>query len=203
MKNSERDYVNGTRMKASDKVIAMLVSLVMASTIVIGIAAEKKANAPVRNVSARVYFSPNGGCTEAIVREIRGAQKEILIQAFSFTSDTIAGELIAAHKRKVIIKVVLDRSQKRSVGGDAMKLVDAGIPVSFDTKFAIAHSKVMVIDDVRVITGSFNFTASAETRNLENMLILQSKELARQYKANWQTASTYAQPHNNERDRSE
>ncbi|HEX9920603.1 MAG TPA: phospholipase D family protein, partial [Candidatus Methylomirabilis sp.] len=35
---------------------------------------------------AEVYFSPHGGCTEAIVKEIGRAQSEILVQAYSFSS---------------------------------------------------------------------------------------------------------------------
>jgi len=47
----------------------------------------------------RVYFSPNGGCTEAIIEEIKNAKAEILVQAYSFTSAPIAKSLVDAHKR--------------------------------------------------------------------------------------------------------
>jgi isopropylmalate/homocitrate/citramalate synthase len=63
---------------------------------------------------------------------------------------------------------------------------DAGIAVRQDGKHAIAHNKVMVIDQAVVITGSFNFTNSAETRNAENVLILKSPDLALQYRLQWQ-----------------
>ena len=54
-----------------------------------------------------------------------------------------------------------------------------------DGKHAIAHNKLMVIDESIVITGSFNFTNSAETRNAENFLILKSSPLAVRYKEEW------------------
>ena len=38
----------------------------------------------------RVYFSPNGGCTDAILCQINQAKTEILLQAYSFTSKPIA-----------------------------------------------------------------------------------------------------------------
>jgi phosphatidylserine/phosphatidylglycerophosphate/cardiolipin synthase-like enzyme len=47
------------------------------------------------------------------------------------------------------------------------------------------HNKVMVMDESVVITGSFNFTNSAATRNAENVLVLKSFELAQRYKADW------------------
>jgi phosphatidylserine/phosphatidylglycerophosphate/cardiolipin synthase-like enzyme len=55
----------------------------------------------------------------------------------------------------------------------------------FDGSHAIAHNKVMIVDDNIVITGSFNFTNSAQTRNAENLLVLRSADLAQNYKANW------------------
>ena len=48
------------------------------------------------------------------------------------------------------------------------------------------HSKVMVIDRTIVITGSFNFTNSASTRNAENSLVLKSADLAEKYSQQWQ-----------------
>jgi phosphatidylserine/phosphatidylglycerophosphate/cardiolipin synthase-like enzyme len=57
------------------------------------------------------YFSPHGGATEAIVKEIDSAKKEILVQAYSFTSTPIAKALVNAHKRGVHVEVVLDKSQ--------------------------------------------------------------------------------------------
>ena len=48
-----------------------------------------------------VYFSPHGGCTEAIVRELGAAHTQVLVQAYSFTSAPIARALIAAKKRGV------------------------------------------------------------------------------------------------------
>jgi phosphatidylserine/phosphatidylglycerophosphate/cardiolipin synthase-like enzyme len=60
------------------------------------------------------------------------------------------------------------------------------IQMRFDGNHAIAHNKVMIVDDNIVITGSFNFTNSAQTRNAENLLVLRSADLAHNYKTNWQ-----------------
>jgi phosphatidylserine/phosphatidylglycerophosphate/cardiolipin synthase-like enzyme len=63
-------------------------------------------------VSWEVYFSPKGGCTDAIVRELNKAKTTILIQAYSFTSTPIAKALLGAHKRGVKVEVILDKSQR-------------------------------------------------------------------------------------------
>lgn len=137
------------------------------------------------NISGEVYFSPNGGCTEAIVNEIRHAKSEIYVQAYSFTSVPIAKALVDAHKRGIKVEVILDKSQKRERYTEATFLTNAGIPTYIDSIHAIAHNKIMVIDKEFVITGSFNFTKAAEEKNAENLLILKSKELASQYLMNW------------------
>jgi phosphatidylserine/phosphatidylglycerophosphate/cardiolipin synthase-like enzyme len=46
-----------------------------------------------------VYFSPHGGCTEAVVIELDKAESSVLVQAYSFTSAPIAKALVAAHER--------------------------------------------------------------------------------------------------------
>jgi phosphatidylserine/phosphatidylglycerophosphate/cardiolipin synthase-like enzyme len=66
-------------------------------------------------------------------------------------------------------------------------LIAQQILLRLDASHAIAHNKVIVVDEELVITGSFNFTNSAQTRNAENLLVLKSTELAKSYKSNWQT----------------
>ncbi|MBS7629295.1 hypothetical protein KEJ23_04900, partial [Candidatus Bathyarchaeota archaeon] len=63
------------------------------------------------------------------------------------------------------------------------KLKDAGIQVRVDTNPALMHNKVAVIDGLITITGSYNWSRSAEERNNENMLILRSVEVASTYES--------------------
>jgi phosphatidylserine/phosphatidylglycerophosphate/cardiolipin synthase-like enzyme len=60
-----------------------------------------------------------------------------------------------------------------------------GIITYIDDRHAIAHNKIIIIDQETVITGSFNFTKAAEEENAENLLIIKSKELAKSYIDNW------------------
>lgn len=133
-----------------------------------------------------VAFSPTGGITGMIVNEINNAGKSVYVQAYSFTSPDIANALIAASKRGVDVAVIVDKSQETANYTEADDLVAAGVPVHTDKAFAIAHSKIMVVDGVDVITGSFNFTRAAENNNAENCLILKgNKDLASLYMDNW------------------
>ena len=132
------------------------------------------------------FFSPNGGCTDAVISALGDAKKTVLVQAYSFTSAAIAGALVEAKKRGVDVQVILDKSQRTEKYSGATFLANGGIPVFIDADHKIAHNKVMVIDSQTVITGSFNFTKSAETGNAENvLLILHAPELAKRYGDNW------------------
>lgn len=119
-----------------------------------------------------VYFSPNGGATTAIVNELNNAKSEILVQAYSFTSAPIAQAIVNAEKRHVHIEVVLDKSQRTGKYSSADFVAHAGIPTFIDSKHAIAHNKIMIIDRQTLIIGSFNYTKAAEEKNAENLMIL-------------------------------
>ena len=132
----------------------------------------------LNNTLAQVYFSPKGGCTQAIVKEIDNATLEVLVQAYSFTSKPIAQALVNAKKRAVNVEAILDKSQKTAKYTSATFLANMKIPTYIDSKHAIAHNKIIIIDKETVITVSFNFTAAAEDKNAENVIIIKSKELA-------------------------
>ena len=103
-----------------------------------------------------VYFSPGGGCTEAIVAEIGKAQKTIKLQAYSFTSVPIAAAVVDARKRGVQVTAILDKSQRTERYSSATFLNNQGVPVFIDARHAIAHNKIFLIDGKTIITGSFS-----------------------------------------------
>jgi phosphatidylserine/phosphatidylglycerophosphate/cardiolipin synthase-like enzyme len=142
-----------------------------------------------------VYFSPKGGCTEAVVRELDAAKDSVLVKAYSFTSAPIAKALVDAHRRGVKVQVILDKSQRTERYSSATFLKNAGIPTYIDDKHAIAHNKVMVIDGGTVITGSFNFTKAAEENNAENLLVIRDPDLPGKYAQNWQEHLGHSSPY--------
>lgn len=142
-----------------------------------------------------VFFSPNGGCTEAIVAALNNARASVHLQAYSFTSAPIAEALARAKKRGIAVEAVLDKSQDGKGYSSADFIERAGVPTFIDDKHAIAHNKIIVIDQEKVITGSFNFSKAAEVSNAENLLILHSKPLALRYIANWHAHREHSYPY--------
>jgi phosphatidylserine/phosphatidylglycerophosphate/cardiolipin synthase-like enzyme len=121
------------------------------------------------------YFSPSGGCTEAIVAEISKATKSIDVMAYSFTSAPLAQALVEARDRGVRVRIVLDKGQRTDHYSSATFFLNHHLPTFIDDQHAIAHNKVILIDGRVLITGSFNFTRASEERNAENLLIFHDR----------------------------
>lgn len=138
-----------------------------------------------RSAAVDLCFTPGGTCTDRIVAEIGNARSEVLVQAYSFTSAVIGKALIDAHKRGVKVEAILDKSQRSAKYSWATFLANMRIPTYIDSRHAIAHNKIIIIDGATTITGSFNFTKAAQDRNAENLLIIRSPEIARAYRQNW------------------
>jgi phosphatidylserine/phosphatidylglycerophosphate/cardiolipin synthase-like enzyme len=146
------------------------------------------ASSPATPLTYAIYFSPNGGCTDAVVREVSKAKKQILIQAYYLTSKAINKALLDAKVRGVEVNLILDKtaSVTKTQSKDLQELVKAGANVLIDDKHHIAHNKIMILDSHTVITGSFNFTQAAEYSNAENLIIVVNADWVKQYTENWQ-----------------
>ncbi len=146
------------------------------------------------NTTFRACFTPGEPCTSIIVDQINQAQHTINVQAYTVTSRPIVNALIAAHRRGIDVDVIADKSQfKSGVYSRVQQLIRSGIPVWEDDTLDIAHNKVMIFDNTTVETGSFNYSASAQKYNAENVLIITSPRLAALYLANWQARQKVSQ----------
>jgi phosphatidylserine/phosphatidylglycerophosphate/cardiolipin synthase-like enzyme len=141
-----------------------------------------------------VRFSPRGGCTELVVREVGAAKKSVHVLAYSFTSAPIGDALLAAHRRGVDVSVVLDSGERHAPRCQGPRLGAAGVMVGYDARHSIMHDKVVLVDDDAVITGSFNMTESAEHSNAENLLLLHDAALAKKYAAEFDLHRAHAAP---------
>lgn len=150
--------------------------------------------------TVQLLFTPEDYATEVIVETIDRAQKQVLVQAFSFTSREIAQALINAKQRGTDVQLIADAEQmQRMEHNKVSTIADGGVPVFVDRQHASAHNKVMIIDAGSakpvVITGSFNFTHSAQFKNAENVVIFHGNlELTAAYLENWRRHREHSQP---------
>ncbi|MFP3852661.1 MAG: phospholipase D-like domain-containing protein [Anaerolineales bacterium] len=122
-------------------------------------------------------FAPEDGVLARILRSLDRAERSIDVLAFVFTSDPIAEALLAAERRGVRVRGVFEAKRVGDLGSDVNRLREAGLSMRLDTNPNTMHHKVILIDGRLVITGSYNFTRSAEERNDENLLLIDSEEL--------------------------
>jgi phosphatidylserine/phosphatidylglycerophosphate/cardiolipin synthase-like enzyme len=140
-----------------------------------------------------VHFSPSGGCEDAIVRFIRSAKHSVKLQAYGFTSEPIIEALMEVGNRGLDVRVILDRSDEKQGHNEAItRLRNARVRVGVDRKHAIAHNKVIIVDDKSVETGSYNYTKQAEYSNAENCLILHDPALAKVYSDNFRNHQAHS-----------
>ncbi len=151
--------------------------------------------------TVEVAFAPWDDGEALLQKAIAGARQHIYVQAYIFTSRNVAHALVSAKERGVKVDVLVDAQNAASSDSSQIPmLAQAGIPVFVETRYAAAHNKVMVIDPdssahCAVLTGSYNFTQAARTRNAENLLLLKGDPtLARAYLANWKRHRAEAQP---------
>ena len=136
---------------------------------------------------ARDYCFPRQNpCVPFVESLINHAQNSIDVAMFSFTSRPLAWALVRAAQRGVRVRVVLDDDQARSRWSKYRFLVKRGIPVKLDNRSAYMHHKFAVIDGKLVITGSYNWTASAEKRNDENLVVLRMPEFVRAFEGEFE-----------------
>lgn len=143
----------------------------------------------------QVCFTPQDNCTQLIVNLINQAHSQIRAEMYSFTSKPIAQALVRAEKRGVDVQIIYDASNEDSDHYSLEPyLIKHHIPGYIDTIPGIAHNKVLIIDQNTIETGSFNYTKAAQENNAENILIIQSPQLAKQYLANWAFRQKTARP---------
>jgi phosphatidylserine/phosphatidylglycerophosphate/cardiolipin synthase-like enzyme len=134
-----------------------------------------------------IYFTPPAGGASGLIKQIDGAKKSIKVMAYGFTATNLAEALVRAKRRGVDVGLIQDEKSAQNNRETLPILLAAGIEVRSDGKHAIQHNKVMLIDDDIVITGSYNFTKSAESRNAENIMIVRSSYAAKRYADNWKS----------------
>jgi len=124
----------------------------------------------------KIFFSPNGGIKEEIIKQIDNAESHIDISMYSFTSEPIAEALVQAKNRGIRVRILLDKLQAAGRYSQYQYLLDNNIKAITDVHAGIMHNKIAIIDGRVLLTGSYNWTESAEERNEENLLLFIDEE---------------------------
>jgi phosphatidylserine/phosphatidylglycerophosphate/cardiolipin synthase-like enzyme len=151
--------------------------------------------------TVQVLFTPWDDAEGELLKVISAARHSIHVQAYIFSSRNLGWALGEATKRGVRVEMLADADQVTKNDHSLVRaLHDSGIPIWLEVRYANAHNKIMLIDadgaDPVVVTGSYNYSFSAQARNAENLLILRGNvPLARTYLENWRRHRADALPY--------
>ncbi len=160
-----------------------------------GRAATPNPRLTINGTPVEIYFSPDDGVATHILALLQGAQESIYFMAYSFTANDLGDAIRQRASDGLTVAGVMDDGQINSNQGteyDPFK--QARLDVRRDGNAGLMHHKVIIIDRKIVITGSYNFSASAEKQNDENVVIIHNADAAAQYLAEFQRVFEQAQP---------
>jgi len=141
-----------------------------------------------------VFFSPDDGVANRIVEILNEAQESIYFMAFSFTTDEFGEAIRVQAENGLTVAGVMEEEQvKSNVGTEYDFFKQAGLDVFIDGNEGQMHHKTMIVDGEIVITGSYNFSRSAETRNDENLVIFHNEQIAEVFLKEFQRVYQLAQ----------
>jgi len=155
---------------------ALVLSLVLVCFLELTVGAQKAATCSVQ----AFFVSPDidGVIEQELISLIDRATSTLDVALYSFTDDQLGAAVIRAHQRGVAVRVFLEERNVSSTGSEAEKLYNEGVHLKVDTASGLFHHKFAVIDRETVITGSYNWSDSADDDNFENAVVIKCPEIA-------------------------
>lgn len=174
-----------TRIHIADWLIAIFLGLIIVILLLPPVHADPIA---LDGATIETAFAPGDGPSRLVATAIDEAEHQVRVMTYQLTNGRVINALRAAASRGVDVAVIIDEATCNTTRLAAVfpVLHRAGIETSCDGKHPIHHNKVVIIDNKTVVTGSFNFSPSAE-RNAENTNVIRAvPAVAAIYLAVWQ-----------------
>ena len=131
--------------------------------------------------ACEAYFSPGKFCRNAILDALKGAKQQVDICVFTISDDRITEAIIQTHQRGVAVRVITDNDKSEDRGSDIDHLLRQQLDLKMDKTRHHMHHKFMVVDQARLLNGSFNWTRSATEYNQENILLTHQPHAVKQF----------------------
>jgi phosphatidylserine/phosphatidylglycerophosphate/cardiolipin synthase-like enzyme len=145
-------------------------------------------------IMMEVYFSPDDDPASRIIDLLLSSEQSINFMVYAFTDDEIADAMLDRARQGVVVQGVIERGQSGNVGSEYERLHQSAVDIRLDSSQHSMHHKVIVIDGLIVITGSYNFSRSAKEYNDENVLIIQDADTAARFLLEFERIFGTAQP---------
>lgn len=135
---------------------------------------------------SEAWFSPRDNVFHRIVRALDATRQRADLAVFTITDDRITRAILDAHRRGVALRIVSDNDKAHDLGSDIGRLADAGVRVRIDRTPVHMHHKFAVFDGRLLLTGSYNWTRSANEENAENILLTEDETLVKAFAAEFE-----------------
>jgi cardiolipin hydrolase len=138
-----------------------------------------------------VHFSP--GLQDRVSAELRGASTSVDVAMFHFTSERLARALAERRRAGAAVRVLLDAAQADPEVVRRLRREGVDVRLAAPPDGARFHHKFAVLDEGRVITGSYNWTYRADLASHENLVILRDGPTAAAFRAEFERLWTDVQ----------
>ena len=142
---------------------------------------DRKYHVKIEDTDINAYFAPENDIENIIIGRIKRAKTSVRFMAFSFTSASIAEAMIKKFKEGVEVSGVFENRGSGTKDSQFIKMKVEGVPVRLDSNKYAMHHKVIIIDDYRLITGSYNFSKNASRNNDENCIMIDNRAITALY----------------------
>ena len=141
----------------------------------------------VNGTDIEVYFSPTDNVTSKIESTINSADYQIEFALLYFTRSDLSSAVITKHNAGIEVKGLMEKIDE-AWGSEYQTLLDNNVDVhSYLDEPGMLHHKYLIVDpnnsssDPLVLTGSHNWSTSAETKNDENTIIIHDVFVANEF----------------------
>ena len=130
---------------------------------------------------SQAYFTPGDDCPRHLIRMLGETRQKLDICVFTITDNRVSDAIVDAYDRKVQVRIISDDDKAQDVGSDVERFKRLGIPVRSDAAQSHMHHKFAVMDNKKLLTGSYNWTRSASEYNEENILVPHDPRLVERF----------------------
>lgn len=128
------------------------------------------------------FFSHHDNIREVVISSLNTASHDLKICMYTISDNPIAEAIFDCFSRGVNVRIITDDGKILDKGSDIISLDERGLDIRIDSDRSLMHHKFLIVDNVKLLTGSYNWTRTGSDINNENILVTTNKKITKAYK---------------------